>query len=176
MTPKVSKEKGMASSSHGFKRSTRANEEQNEDKLATTTIEAFWASLGDGARRPRYDPKEIDVTKAKDTEGIHCPVLSISELHAQIDSMLSHLYDMQMLQVRMNGVIEEQLQQLNLDYLLSEHSKALSKVGTGCEEPLDDDDATDKEQVRVDSDLESDDKEEDSKMGEVVLAPTDNED
>ncbi|MCD7455254.1 hypothetical protein HAX54_027513 [Datura stramonium] len=105
--------------------------------------------------RPRYDPKGIDVTKIQDPDGIHGPVLSISEHHERIDNMLSHLYGMQMLQLRMNGVTEE--------------------VGPGLEKPQDDD-ATDEEQARVDSNLESDDDEDYSEMGEATLAPTDDED
>ncbi|MCD7463677.1 hypothetical protein HAX54_051121 [Datura stramonium] len=40
---------------------------------------------------------------------------------------------------RMNGVTEEQLQQLNMDYPMSKHSRALCRVGPRFEEPLDDD-------------------------------------
>ncbi|MCD7455738.1 hypothetical protein HAX54_029382 [Datura stramonium] len=75
--------------------------------------------------RPAYDPRGVDVTKAKEPEGVNGPALSVNERNAQIDNILSHLYDMQMLQLRMNGVTKEQLQQLNMDYLLSEHSRAL---------------------------------------------------
>ncbi|MCD7460540.1 hypothetical protein HAX54_043731 [Datura stramonium] len=60
--------------------------------------------------RPMYDLKGIDVTKTKDPEGIHGPFLSIGERHVRLNNMLSHLYGMQMLQLRMNGVTEEQLQ------------------------------------------------------------------
>ncbi|MCE0482452.1 hypothetical protein HAX54_041242 [Datura stramonium] len=70
--------------------------------------------------RLAYDPRGIDVTKTKEPEGINGPVLSVNECNARIDNMLSHLYGMQILQLRMNGVTEEQLQQLNLDYPLSE--------------------------------------------------------
>ncbi|MCD9640229.1 hypothetical protein HAX54_025411, partial [Datura stramonium] len=48
--------------------------------------------------RPWYDPKGLDVTKMKEPECIHGPVLSISERNARIDNVLSHLYGMQMLQ------------------------------------------------------------------------------
>ncbi|MCD9638554.1 hypothetical protein HAX54_022577, partial [Datura stramonium] len=72
---------------------------------------------------------------------------------------------MQMLQLRMNGGTEEQLQHVIMDYPLNEHSRALCRVGPGFEEPLDDDDATEKEQARVNSDLEDD-----SEMGEATLA------
>ncbi|MCD9559091.1 hypothetical protein HAX54_016823, partial [Datura stramonium] len=41
-------------------------------------------------------------------------------------------------------------------YPLSKYSRALSRVKPGFEEPFDDDDPADDEQVRVDSDLESD--------------------
>ncbi|MCD7470247.1 hypothetical protein HAX54_009967 [Datura stramonium] len=66
---------------------------------------------------------------------------------------------MQMLQLRMNGVTEEQLQQLNIDYPLSEHSRSFCRVEPEFKEPLDDDVATDDELTRVDSDIESDDNE-----------------
>ncbi|MCD9638493.1 hypothetical protein HAX54_022493 [Datura stramonium] len=74
--------------------------------------------------------------------------------------------------LRMNRVTEEQLQQLNMDYPLSEHSRALCRVGPRFEEPLDDDLATKDEMVRVDSDIESSDAEEkDSEMGENCSCP-----
>ncbi|MCD7467437.1 hypothetical protein HAX54_004861 [Datura stramonium] len=92
--------------------------------------------------RPRYDPKGRDVTKTKDPEGIHGSVLSIGECHARFDNILSNLYAMQMLQLRMNRVTEERLQQLNMDFPLSEHSRTLCRVGPGFDDPLDDDDAT----------------------------------
>ncbi|MCD7464338.1 hypothetical protein HAX54_052532 [Datura stramonium] len=60
--------------------------------------------------RPVYDPRDIEVTKTKEPEGIHGPILYINEHNARIDNMLSHIYGMQMLQLRMNGVTEEQLQ------------------------------------------------------------------
>ncbi|MCD9644551.1 hypothetical protein HAX54_032832 [Datura stramonium] len=59
--------------------------------------------------RPRYDPKGLDVTKKKELDYIHGLVLSISERNACIDNVLSYLYSMQILQLRMNGVTEEQL-------------------------------------------------------------------
>ncbi|MCD7456657.1 hypothetical protein HAX54_032603 [Datura stramonium] len=126
--------------------------------------------------RPFYDPTGIDVNKTKELEGINGPVLSVNERNALIDNMLSHLYGMQMLHLRMNGVTEEQVQQLNMDYSLSEHSRALCRVGPRFEEPLDDYMATKDEIPRVDSGIESsDDEEDDSDMGEATLAPIDNE-
>ncbi|MCD9643790.1 hypothetical protein HAX54_031489 [Datura stramonium] len=107
--------------------------------------------------RPANDPRRIDVTEKKEPEGINGAFLSVNERNARIDNILSHLYGMQMLQLRMNGVIEEQLQQLNIDYPLSEHLQAHCRVGLGYEEPLDDDVATEDEMTRVDSDLESSD-------------------
>ncbi|MCD7465347.1 hypothetical protein HAX54_001073 [Datura stramonium] len=49
-------------------------------------------------------------------------------------------------------------------------------VAPGFEEPFGDADATDEEQDRLDSDLESDDDGDDSEMGEATYAPTDDED
>ncbi|MCD9644096.1 hypothetical protein HAX54_032074 [Datura stramonium] len=87
------------------------------------------------------------------------------------------LFSMQMLHLRMSKVTKEQLQQLNIDYPLSEHSRALFNVGLDFEELFNDDDATDDEQTRVDSDLESDgDDGEDSEIGEVAYVPTEDED
>ncbi|MCD9642838.1 hypothetical protein HAX54_029871 [Datura stramonium] len=96
-------------------------------------------------KRPRYDPKGIDKTRTKDIVGLHGSTLSIGEHYARFDNMSSHLYDMQMLQLRMNSVTEEKLQQLNMDYLLSEHTRALCGVGPGFEKPLDDDGSIDEE-------------------------------
>ncbi|MCD7454179.1 hypothetical protein HAX54_023893 [Datura stramonium] len=123
--------------------------------------------------RQCYDLKGLDVTKIKDPKGIHGPVLSIIERSMCTNNILSHLYGMQMLQLRMSNVIEEQL---NTDYPLSEHSRALYRVGLGFKELFDDDDATDEEQARVDSNLESDDNGDDSEMGEATFALTDDED
>ncbi|MCD7453474.1 hypothetical protein HAX54_021066 [Datura stramonium] len=50
------------------------------------------------------------------------------------------------------------------------------RVGPGFEEPFDDDDATNEDQARVDSDLESDDDKDDSEIGEAAFAPTYNDD
>ncbi|MCD9646558.1 hypothetical protein HAX54_036478 [Datura stramonium] len=119
----------------------------------------------------------VAMKKTKEPEGINGPVLSFNEHNARIDNMLSHLYDMQSSTslLRMNGVTEEQLQQLNMDYPMSEHSRALCRVGPGYEEPLDDDVVTEDQMARVDSDIESsDDDDEDSEMGEAALVPTDN--
>ncbi|MCD7456612.1 hypothetical protein HAX54_032392 [Datura stramonium] len=69
----------------------------------------------------------------------------------------------------------EQLQQLNMDYPLSEHSRALCRVGPELKEPLNDDDAMDEEQARVESDLESNDDENNSEIGEAALSPTGDE-
>ncbi|MCD9560299.1 hypothetical protein HAX54_018822 [Datura stramonium] len=57
--------------------------------------------------------------------------------------------------LRMSGVIEEQLQQLNIDYPLSEHSRSLCRDGPEFEDPFYDDDATNDEKAQVDSNLES---------------------
>ncbi|MCD7449318.1 hypothetical protein HAX54_051258 [Datura stramonium] len=127
--------------------------------------------------KPYYDPRRIYMTKTKEPKGINGLVLSFNECNVRIDNMLSHLYGMQMLQLRMNGMIEEQLQQLNMDYPLSEHSRALCRAGPGYEEPLDDDVAKEDEMTRIDSDIESsDDNEEDSEMERASLAPINDED
>ncbi|MCD9560014.1 hypothetical protein HAX54_018439 [Datura stramonium] len=57
--------------------------------------------------KPIYDPRGIDVTKTNEPKGIHGPVLSVSECNMRIDNMLSHLYGMQMLQLRIKEVTEE---------------------------------------------------------------------
>ncbi|MCD7454060.1 hypothetical protein HAX54_023377 [Datura stramonium] len=121
--------------------------------------------------RPRYGPKGLDVTKTKESEGLHDPVLFINE-HARIDNVLSHLYGMQIIQMRMRGVKEELLQQLNINYPLSEHSRAFCRVGPILEEPFDDDDPNNDEQAQVDSYLEFDDDDgKDSEMGKLPMPP-----
>ncbi|MCE2056100.1 hypothetical protein HAX54_044048 [Datura stramonium] len=100
--------------------------------------------------RPRYDLKRIDLMKTKDPEGIHGPVLSISECHERIDNMLTNLYIMQMLQCRMNRMTREQLQQLNMDYPFTEHLRGLYRVRPRFEGAQDDDDAINEEQARAD--------------------------
>ncbi|MCE3051081.1 hypothetical protein HAX54_048874 [Datura stramonium] len=93
--------------------------------------------------RPRYNLKELNLMKTKDSEDIYGPVLSNNEHNARIDNVLNHLYSMKMLQLRI--------------------------VGLGFEEPFDDDDAIDEEQARVVSYLESDDDGDDSDMGELLF-------
>ncbi|MCD7463942.1 hypothetical protein HAX54_051728 [Datura stramonium] len=116
------------------------------------------------------------MTNTTKLEGINGPVLSINECNARIHNMLSHLYSMQMLQLRMNVMTEELLQLLNMDYLLSEHSQALCRVRLGFEDPLDDDVAIEDETTRVDSDIEySADDDKAFEMGEDALSPMDNE-
>ncbi|MCE0482236.1 hypothetical protein HAX54_040804 [Datura stramonium] len=58
MAPKPRKEKRVASSSHGSKRSKRASKEEHDD------IEKEEVDY-----RPVYDPERIDVTKTKEPEG-----------------------------------------------------------------------------------------------------------
>ncbi|MCD7454126.1 hypothetical protein HAX54_023544 [Datura stramonium] len=95
---------------------------------------------------PRYEPKGLEVTKTKETKGIHDLMLSISKHNMRIDNVHSHLSSMKM---------------LHLSF----------------EEPIDDDDATNKEQARVDYNLECDSDDEDhSEMGEAAYAPTDDKD
>ncbi|MCD9559669.1 hypothetical protein HAX54_017808 [Datura stramonium] len=77
--------------------------------------------------------------------------------------------------LRMNGMTEEQLQQLNMDYSEGILASPLQSWAWILE-PFDDDVATKDKMTRVDSDIESsDDNEEDSEMGESDLAPTVNE-
>ncbi|MCD9646245.1 hypothetical protein HAX54_035934 [Datura stramonium] len=110
-------------------------------KHEKTTTKALWDPLGHGERRRWYDLTGLDVPKTKEPKGIHDPVLSISECNVRIDNVLRHLYDMQMLLLRMSRVIEERLQYLSMDYPLSKRSRYLYKVGLGFEEPFDDDDS-----------------------------------
>ncbi|MCD7471559.1 hypothetical protein HAX54_012056 [Datura stramonium] len=120
-------------------------------------------------KRLRHGPKGIDVMKTNEPEGQHAPVLSIIERNARIDNVLSHLYKMLMLQLRMSEVTKEQL---NINYPLTEHFKALCRVGPGFREPFNHDDPTNYEKARVDSDLVSNaNKREDSEMGEDAKAP-----
>ncbi|MCD7470395.1 hypothetical protein HAX54_010207, partial [Datura stramonium] len=62
MAPKPSKEKGLASSSHGSKEQGETSEEEHED--GTTTIEALWAPLGHRARSLTEEPLDDDVATA----------------------------------------------------------------------------------------------------------------
>ncbi|MCE3050421.1 hypothetical protein HAX54_047183 [Datura stramonium] len=57
--------------------------------------------------RPQYDQKGIDVMKTTEPDSLHHPGMSISKRNSHIDNVLSHLYDMQMLQLRMSEVKEE---------------------------------------------------------------------
>ncbi|MCD7469929.1 hypothetical protein HAX54_009346, partial [Datura stramonium] len=73
--------------------------------------------------RPHQDLKGLDITKTKEPEGQHDLVLSIAERNARNNSYMSHIYGIEMLQLR-----------------------ALSRVGPGLE-PLNDDDPTDDKQA-----------------------------
>ncbi|MCD7468186.1 hypothetical protein HAX54_006148 [Datura stramonium] len=88
--------------------------------LLTRFLWGYDIEEDEGDYRPAYDLRGVYVTKTKEPEGINGPVLIVNDHNAQIDNMLSHLYSMQMLQLRMDGMTKEQLQQLNIDYPLSE--------------------------------------------------------
>ncbi|MCD9643346.1 hypothetical protein HAX54_030748 [Datura stramonium] len=172
MTQKFNKGKGVSSSCHGNKRSRETQDAPMEDEsmpkqslrhygihwlmekhvnhvprervcLVFALITGRPVNVGviikDVLRRER---KGLDLTKTKEIKGIQGLVLSISERNVLIHNALSHLYDMQVLQLRMSGVMEEKLWQLNMDYPSSEHLRSLCSIGPNLEEPFDDDDAT----------------------------------
>ncbi|MCD9638283.1 hypothetical protein HAX54_022155 [Datura stramonium] len=115
------------------------NERSNQVKIIGQIIEFSPKALNRLLGKPIVDPQPfVDM----ELEAIKGPVLTVNEHNARIDNMLSHLYSMQMLQLRKKGVTEEQLHQLNIDYPLREHLQALCRVGPGYEEPLDDDVST----------------------------------
>ncbi|MCD9639771.1 hypothetical protein HAX54_024492 [Datura stramonium] len=166
MAPKSRKGKGVASSSQGSKRAKRTSEEEHEDvSMAPQPLRHYglrWVTEGlltrflcghdideeEADYIPVYYPRGIDVVKLRNPR------------------------------LRMNGVTEEklQLQQLSMDYPLSEHSRSLFRVRSELEEPIDGDEAIEDETLREHSDIESIDAEEDdSEMREASLTPTYNE-
>ncbi|MCD7460553.1 hypothetical protein HAX54_043766 [Datura stramonium] len=154
MAPKSSKGKGVASSSQGPKRERMVQEALMED-----------------ARMPQQPPREIRHTLSGPRS------VAKWTRHQQFKYHMTFPYAHIGIELRMSGVTEEQLQQLNVDYQLSEHSRALYRVGPGLEEPFDNDDPTNDEKARVDSNLKYDvDDGDDSEMGEVAYALIDEED
>ncbi|MCD7448788.1 hypothetical protein HAX54_046324 [Datura stramonium] len=154
MAPKARKGKGVASSRHGFKRSRRAKEEQNED--ASMPLQPLRKHV-------------IHVTRERVCL-VYCLMIGMP---VNVGLIIKDV--LRRARLRMNGVTAEKLEQLNMDYPLGEHSKDFCRVCLGFEDILDDEDTIDEEQVRVDSNLESDD-EDDSEIGEIALAPIDKED
>ncbi|MCD7457811.1 hypothetical protein HAX54_036250 [Datura stramonium] len=71
---------------------------------------------------------------------------------------------------------QQPLRCFGLHWVTKQEVSTYCRVDPEFEEFLNDDDATDEEVTRVDSDIESDDDKDDSKMGEAALAPTDDED
>ncbi|MCD9640875.1 hypothetical protein HAX54_026586 [Datura stramonium] len=146
MAPKPSKGKGEDSSYHESKRSKRASE-------------------GPVMMRKKLFDYKLDMTqwelmtKPKELEGVHGPVLYVNERNAQINNMLSHFK---------NGWSEAR-KRLNIDYPAREHSRALCRVGPGFEEPLDDDVATEDEMAKVDFDIESSDAKEDCEIEDLLF-------
>ncbi|MCE3051103.1 hypothetical protein HAX54_048914 [Datura stramonium] len=151
MEPKPSKVKGVTSSIHGSKRTKRASEEEQDDMSISSQSLKCYGSVGSRSKK-----------------GVDDPVLFVNERKARIDNMLSHLYNIQMPQLRMNGVFEKYL---NMDYPMSEHLRALCRVAPEFEEPFDDDMAIEDEMARVDSDIESSDAEKKSSKMEKLLFP-----
>ncbi|MCD9644455.1 hypothetical protein HAX54_032671 [Datura stramonium] len=121
MAPKPSKGKGVASSSHGSKRSRRDNEEEHDDLINVGEI-------------IKYVLRRARAKGAKDLG------LGVSWT----------------------------------DFCIGTRFKR-RRVGSGFEEPLDNDMPTNEEMARVDSDIESNEEEEVSEMGEAALPPTDDE-
>ncbi|MCE3216263.1 hypothetical protein HAX54_005778 [Datura stramonium] len=166
---------GVASSSHGNKRSRGIQEVPMKD-----------------ARMPQQPPQgyrlcwvtkqEVMSREARIWLKIICACL-VPENHVthikrervclMFSLMIERLVNVEL---RMSGVMEEKLQYLNMDYLSNEHWRALCRVGPCFEEPFNDDDATNEEQAGVNSNLESDDNGDDSEMREASFAPTDDED
>ncbi|MCD9637549.1 hypothetical protein HAX54_020884 [Datura stramonium] len=115
MVPKFSKIKGMNSSSHGTKRSRMGQEAQNKDASMTQQpprrYRLCWVMEQE---EQQIDKEVVNFGPRYDPKGL----------------------DVTKTKVRMNGVAEEQLQQVNMDYPLSEHSRALCRIGPGFRSPL----------------------------------------
>ncbi|MCD9644621.1 hypothetical protein HAX54_033008, partial [Datura stramonium] len=79
----------------------------------------------------------FDVTKTKEPKVVNGPVLYVNECNGRIDNMLSHLYDMQMLQLRMNG---DRMARVDSDIESSDVEEEDSEMGEAALAPTDDED------------------------------------
>ncbi|MCD9559646.1 hypothetical protein HAX54_017781 [Datura stramonium] len=162
MASKVIKGKGVASPSHESKIARRTSKEEHQDvRKAPPQLKRYGLH---------------SVTEQEDrifTLGLGFVFDAPGEYNL---NMVKEFLVNWMPKERMNGVTEEQLQQLNMDYPLSEHSRALCRVWAVYEKPLYDDMSTEDEMARVDQNIESsEDNEEDSEMEEASLSPTNDE-
>ena len=111
-----------------------------------------------------HNPKKVDLTKIKDPETGQGINLTTAERHARDESFFRHLYGMTRFTMMNGGRVptDAELRQLDYDYPLNEHARAMCGVGVNFEEPLDDDVPTDDDHQLLDSDVEDNSDDEDS--------------
>ncbi|MCD9638649.1 hypothetical protein HAX54_022739, partial [Datura stramonium] len=82
------------------------------------------------------------------------PVLTLIERHIRDDSYAARSFGLQMLHLCISGwpTTEEELWQVDRDYPMNEHARAMCRIGPAFVESVDDDVSTDKERCREDSD------------------------
>ncbi|MCD9642064.1 hypothetical protein HAX54_028662 [Datura stramonium] len=182
MAQKINKGKGLASSSQGSKRARTTSEEEHEDvNMAPQPLRRYglrWVTEKEGKKwfKEHKESKcSHDMFTDRNCWSLVFPHMVDRILTLGLDFMFNAPGDCNLnmghdieeeevdykpsygprgVDLRMNGVTEEQLQQINIDYPLSEHSQALYRVGPRYKEPLDDDVFTEDEMSRVDSDIE----------------------
>ncbi|MCD7447058.1 hypothetical protein HAX54_022408 [Datura stramonium] len=110
MAPKVNKEKGVASSSHGTKRSRETREAPIEDAIIPQQPPWSYGLHRVMEQEDHGMTQRVRCDEHEGARGYTCPALSINEHNACIDTVLKHLYDMQMLHLRMSRVTKEKLQ------------------------------------------------------------------
>ncbi|MCD7465602.1 hypothetical protein HAX54_001610 [Datura stramonium] len=187
MAPKVNKGKGVASSSHGSKKARRTSEEEHEDvRMAPQPLRRYglyWVT----EQEDRI--LTLGLGFVFDVPG-DCNLNMLREL------LPNWMPKERSNQVKIRGQIIEFVPMASNRLLGTPHVDPQPFINivkkppyrdiryTLCgpnsvarfKESLDDDVATEDEMVKVDSDIESsDDNEEDSKIGEVALSPTDDE-
>ncbi|KAH0655199.1 hypothetical protein KY285_030081 [Solanum tuberosum] len=114
------------------------------------------------ARTPYLICNMIDVTRTKALDTSHGPVLSAQERHARDDSVMSRMFGMVELQLRIGGrpVMDNEMETLAERYPLTESATYICRIGPAFQKPLDDEEANVDEEM--DDEEEEDDVDEDA--------------
>ncbi|MCE3215196.1 hypothetical protein HAX54_001227 [Datura stramonium] len=167
MAPKLNKGKGVASSSHGNKRSRETQNAPNEDASMPPQPPRFY-----GLRRVMGQEGKKWFKEHNESKYSHELFVDRISLAFEFPHIIDRLHTL-----GLNFVFNDPNEcNLNMVREFLANWDLKERVGTRFEDTFDDDDAIDDEQATDDSDLESDDDRDYSEMGEASFAPTYNED
>ncbi|KAH0654362.1 hypothetical protein KY289_032040 [Solanum tuberosum] len=93
----------------------------------------------------------IDVTRTKALDTSHGPVLSAQEQHARDDSVMTRMFGMVELQLRIGvrPVMDNEMETLAERYPLTESATYICRIGPAFQKPLDDDEEMDDDEDDV---------------------------